>query len=341
MFPTEEQHALREMARDLFAAASPPKRLRALWDGEDRGRDVWKRLADAGLTGLTVPQEHGGGGGGFREVVLVLGEAGYAALPEPLLETVAVGVPLLTEIARLAEETPGGAWAHGWLERIAAGDAIVTVQLGGAPYVVDADVADLLLTEIEGSLFALTDFGAEPVVTEDRARRLFDAHAIVDSRSAVTHRPAILEPARDRGAVGTAALQTGIARRLLDTTVEYARTRQQFGQPIGAFQAVQHQLADVHVALTAAGGAVWHAAGAIDDDGPDRAHAAAVAKAAANDAASLANRVALQLHGGIGFTWEHDLHLWLKRGLALQQAYGSAREHRRRIAADLFDEESR
>jgi alkylation response protein AidB-like acyl-CoA dehydrogenase len=320
------------VARDLFAAASPPKRLRALWDGEERGRDVWKRLADAGLTGLTVPEEHGGGGAGFREVVLVLGEAGYTALPEPLLETVAIGAPTIAEV--------GGALADEWLPRIASGDAVITVQLGDAPYVVDADVADLLLTEMEERLFALTDIGPERVATEDRARRLFAVHGPVDAAAAATTDPRLVAAAHDRAAVGTAALLTGIARRLLDTTVEYARTRQQFGVPIGAFQAVQHQLADVHVALTTAGGAVWHAAVAIDDDLPGRSHAAAVAKASAGDAASLANRVALQVHAGIGFTWEHDLHLWLKRGLALEQAYGSAREHRRRIAADLFDEES-
>jgi alkylation response protein AidB-like acyl-CoA dehydrogenase len=144
-----------------------------------------------------------------------------------------------------------------------------------------------------------------------------------------------------RGVVSTAAVLDGIGLHLLETTVEYVKGRSQFGRPVGSFQAVKHRLADAYVLLESSRPAAWYAAYALANDLPDRELAASVAKAYASDAEAFINREALQLHGGIGFTWEHDLHLWLKRGKALERWFGSAREHRGRIAAHLFDDGAR
>ena len=126
--------------------------------------------------------------------------------------------------------------------------------------------------------------------------------------------------------------------RLLETTTAYVKARQQFGRPVGSFQAVKHRLADAHTAVEQARAATWYAAYALANGLDDAPVAASAAKAVASDAEAFANSASLQLHGGIGFTWEHDLHLWLKRGKALEQAYGSAAAHRRLIADHLFRE---
>jgi len=330
---TEDQYALRDAARDLLAGECTPADVRAAWDDET-GRSAvrWKQLAETGFVGLTVAEEHGGLGLDDVDLVLLLEEAGYAALPEPLLETTAVGAPLLAEAGTDAQRAE-------WLPRVAAGEAVVTIQLGGTPLVTDAHWADLLLLERpDGELHAVPRdrFRATPQPAQDRARRLAEVVADTGPDTRMAGGAAAAARARDRAATGTAALLSGISRRLLDLSVAHARDRVQFGRPIGSFQAVQHLLADVLLTVEPARAAVWYAAYACARDLPDRAVAASVAKAAAGDAQRVANDHALQVHGGIGFTWEHDLHLWMKRGLALEQAHGSATWHRARLAAGLF-----
>jgi alkylation response protein AidB-like acyl-CoA dehydrogenase len=322
---SEEQVALSQMARDIFAKASPPSRLRELWDGGERAPHVWQSLADAGLVGLVVPEAFGGSGGTVDDLAIVLEEAGRACLPEPLVDTAAVAVPALV--------AAGGELAHRWLPQIAAGETVVAVQLADQPYVTDADVADLLLLEVDGALHAVTadGFTAHAVAAEDRTRRLFSVEFDVGERigdGAV---------ARLHGALGTTALLNGIAGALLDMTVDYVKVRQQFGVPVGSFQAVKHKLASVHTALASSRAATRLAALAVAGGEAGATTAVGVAKAHAADVAALANTEALQCHGGIGFTWEHDLHFWLKRGRALEHAYGSARTHRAAVAAALLD----
>ncbi len=318
---SEEQLALRDVCRDLFAKQSSPERLRAIWDGGERGTDLWRSLAEMGVLGLTVPEDHGGMGGNLVDLLLVLEEAGYHAVPDPLLETVVVAAPAL----RWAEEGE-------WLERIAAGEAVISARLGGSPYVVDADIADAVLIEHEDGLGLVTEFDATLVPTEDRARRLFAIEVTGDVQPV----GASARRAWERGALGAAALLNGIGRRLLDLSVEYAQARQQFDRPIGSFQAVSHKLATLFIQNTAAHSATRYAAYAEARDTADRPVAISTAKAYASDAAALANTEALQIHAGIGFTWEHDLHFWLKRGRALEQAYGSPRDHRRRLAEHVL-----
>ena len=322
-----EQLALRDLARDLFEKESPPSRLRELWDGAGRDPSVWRAMAAVGLTGLTVPEEHGGMGGDDVDLALVLEEAGRAALPEPLLETVGIVAPLLAGSGTDEQK-------NGWLPAIASGDAIATVAFRGDPLSVDAGEADLLIAE-DARLHAIPkgSFGASRVETEDRARRVY---AVSFEPSDATIVPGDARTASARAAAGAAGVLNGISLRLLETTAAYVKTRNQFGRPVGSFQAVKHALANAHVGVESARAATWYAAYALAHGLPDAPEAASVAKSNASDAAREAGRDALQAHGGIGFTWEHDLHLWLKRGKALEQAYGSARQHRNRIASTLL-----
>lgn len=310
---SSEQLAIRDLARELFEKESPPSRLRELWGGAERDRSAWKTLGQAGLLEITDP----------IDLVLVLEEAGRAALPEPLVETLAVAAPVLAE----AESD--------WLPRIVSGEAIVAVRLGDAPFVVDAGDADLLLIEREGELHAVPrgSFTATPVRSDDGARRIYS----VDARTGPDTRiPGSAANALDRGAAAVASVLNGIAMRMLEMTLEHVKTRQQFGRPVGSFQAVKHKLAGAHVRVESSRAAAWYAAYAIASGLPDRSLAASVAKAVASESEAIANTEALQCHAGIGFTWEHDLHLWMKRGKALEASFGTAAEHRARVAAHVM-----
>ena len=323
---TDEQRALQQMARELFAKISSPDRLRALWDGQERGCHAWQALAELGLTGLGVPAEYGGSGGDAVDIALLLEEAGRACAAEPVLDTIAVAGPFLA--ANATESVK-----QRWLPGICSGDVLVSVQSADHPHAVDADEANLLLIEVDGVIQALAsgDFSARQVASEDRSRRLFTVEH--DGGEPVGPAEALLAC----GALGTAALLNGIAGALLDMTLEYVKVRRQFDAPVGSFQAVKHKLATVHAVLESSTAATLYAAYTAARRLDDLGTAASVAKVHAVDAESLANAEALQCHAGIGFTWEHDLHFWLKRGLALEHAYGSARAHRARVAAALLD----
>jgi alkylation response protein AidB-like acyl-CoA dehydrogenase len=330
-FLTDEQRALQQMAADLFASVNPPTRVRDLYDGAVRDRKVWKQLAEVGLTSLGVPDDAGGSGGGAVEVGLVLEEAGRACLPEPLGDTVAVAVPALLQ--------HGGASADEWLPRIAAGDALVSVHWSDDPFVTEADDADAVLHEDGDALYLVPRDGVEvvrQVRTEDGSRRRFEARIDVGAGERLSVDVGDLA---NRTVVAIAAQLVGVSQRLLDDTVAYAKVRHQFDTPIGAFQATQHKLASMFVTVESARGAVRTANRMLADhvDTGEAEHAARVAKAAAGTASRLVNTEALQIHAGIGFTWEHDLHLWLKRGLALEHAGGDAALHHRVLGRRLLE----
>ncbi|MGH3666627.1 MAG: acyl-CoA dehydrogenase family protein [Egibacteraceae bacterium] len=327
-----EQYQLRDAARDFFAGECPPSHVRAMWDHETgRSPQLWSKMAEIGFVGLTVPEGHGGLGMNEVDLVLLLEEGGRAALPEPLLETTAVGSPTLAEAGTDAQRQV-------WLPRIAAGKAVVTLQLGGSALVTDAHVADLLLCERDGALHAVPAdrFNAVVQPSMDGARRVFTVEAETGDDTRLAGGPEAAAKAYDRAAWATAAVLNGIAQRLLDMTVAYVGRREQFGRPVGSFQAVKHKLAETLLAVETSKPATWYAALVIATDAPDRADAVSVAKSYATEAERKANAESLQCHGGIGFTWEHDLHLWLKRGKALEAAFGSATWHRARLAERLF-----
>lgn len=325
----EEQLALQELAAQLLADHSPVARLRRAWEGA-ASDDVWPVLAASGLTGLGIPAALGGSDGSLLEAVVVLEQAGAVALPEPLAPTLGVAVPMLRDAAPEALRSA-------WLPDIARGSARVGLALDD-PLVTEAasTVDAVLLTDgSELHLVAREDLELRPVSSEDPTRDL--AQVVSAATSASTRLPGVaLAEVRSLAAVATAASLVGLTSRMLDLAVSHARTREQFGTAIGAFQAVQHPLASIHVELEAARPAVWYAALAHRDGGPDRQAAARVAKAAATSAAARADRVVLQVLGGIGFTWEHDFHMLSKRSAAWRALHGDARAHHTALGAARF-----
>jgi alkylation response protein AidB-like acyl-CoA dehydrogenase len=326
----EQQDALRQMAAELLGDLSPLSRLREADPGPRR--EVWEQLAAPGLTGLGVPERWGGSGGSEVEAAVVIEQAGATLLPEPLRETIGVVVPLLLEHGTQDQR-------ERWLGPIAAGEVMVGAALGPRRLLAGQGSVDaVLVVDGNGCLLASRDeleirpWGA----TTDPSRDLGIVQDVAAGEEARLGSAEAAE-AQARGAAATAAALVGVAQRLLDLAVGHARVREQFGTPIGSFQAVQHPLVDVHVAVESARPAAWYAALALRDGRPDAHAACRVAKAAANHAAALADRVALQVLAGIGFTWEHDLHLLSKRATVWRAEFGDEREHRRELGAALLD----
>lgn len=357
--PTDDQAAFRDAARDLFAKQSDPAHVRWWWDGgPERLADspVWRSLVDMGVLAALVPDGAGGMGLGLVDVVGVLEEAGAAALPEPLVDTAVVGLPLLAAVAAGGPGLPddGARVAADAVAEVVADGASVAVGLTGPLVVSPERAAVAVLAEPAGSattrlvLVRAAALRCEAQPSVDGARHL--ARVAWDDADATElasgdRAAALVADAADAGAVGAAAVLVGLADRMLAMTVEYVSERRQFGVPIGSFQAVKHHLADAALALEFAKPLVRSAAAvrsgvAVDPEHPlagEPAVAASMAKAAASDAARRVAAQALQCHGAIGYTTEHDLHLYLKRTWALAEAWGSAAWHRERIARRLLD----
>ena len=336
-----DQRLFQEAVRALLAKECPPESVRAAWESDGPGRSEarWGQLAEMGVLGLTTPESFGGLGMDELDLVLLLEEAGYACLPEPIVETVAVAAPLLADLSAGA----GAAAAAEWLPRVASGDAVATVGFERDVYVSEGGTAELLLLERDGELHAVpwADAAVVSQRSVDRARRLARVEwtptpdtLLADGDEA----RAVLASAFDRGVLAVSAVLLGVSQRLLDTTVEYATAREQFGQPIGGFQAVKHHLADTLLKLDFARPMVYRAAWTVarGDDPVERATHVSMAKSYAAEAAALAAKTALQVHGAIGYTFEYDLHLWMKRAWALNGQWGDAAWHRRRVAAAVL-----
>ena len=333
---SSEQRGFQQSFRELLARECTSEQITSLWRTETgRSPALWSQLAELGVLGLRVPERFGGLGLSEIELVLLLEEAGRAALPEPLLETAAVAVPLLAE---LEDET----LADPWLARAAAGDAVLTVASPVNPFVHDAHIADLLLLAHEGNLHAVERADAKLThqPTGDGSTRLYrvdwePASARCVARGADAR--AALERALDRGALGCAAQLVGVAQTLVDKAVAYAKEREQFGVPIGSFQAVKHPLASVQVAIEFARPVVYRAACSIAQKSATRSVDVSQAKHMATRAALQAARTCLQVHGAIGYTFEQDVHVWMKRAWTLADAWGTDAYHRRRVADAVID----
>lgn len=305
----QDQLDFRDAVRTLFAKMCEPALVREAAKGRVP-QQVWSSLAELGVLDVLVCEAQGGLGLDERSLVLLLEEAGYVALPHPIVETVAVANPLTRG------HTPPG--------------SIITTDLGGplVPRAADADF--ILLRRDRGfEIVAARDCAFEPVSTVDPARgaaRVRGAGVFID---------ADLELAFDRGAWGVSAFLIGLGRRMLDDTVAYVKSREQFGAPIGSFQAVKHHLADAALQLEFARPAVLRAAWSLAVDDPNRTRDVSMAKAMASDAASVIGRKALQCHGAIGYTEEYDLQLYLKRSWALARSWGTAEWHKKRVARAL------
>jgi alkylation response protein AidB-like acyl-CoA dehydrogenase len=326
---SDEQQAFRASVRKLFERRATTERLRGLWNSET-GRDpqLWDDLAATGAAALLVPEEHDGVGGTELDLCAVLEESGRACVPDALLEALLIGPGLIADAG--SPEQRGQ-----WLPQIAAGELRVTVALGGRRAVPDAHVSDLVLLEDGGEVRVLErhELTLTPVHSMDPSRRLSTVSAEPGAGTTLAADPAAVQRAYGRQYAGSAAVLIGLSQGLLDRSVEYSKVREQFGRPIGSFQALKHQLAHATALVSLAGRAVRTAFYHLATGNPRVEESALLARICALEAEFEANRVALQTHGGIGFTWEHDLQLWLKRGKALEQAHGGHRELARRAGS--------
>ncbi|MEV1086772.1 acyl-CoA dehydrogenase [Streptomyces microflavus] len=354
---TEEHRALAHSVRGWLARAVPPGEVRKLLDAEGPAAPGvrpahWEALAGQGLTGIHLPEEYGGGGGGLLDLAVVLEEAAHASLPGPCLATALVG-----EVVRRAAGPGTGDLIRG----LASGDRTAALALtpgtltatpapgghrldGTAPPVLSAEAADLLLLPAaapDGERWFLVDARAEGLTVRPH-RSVDPTRPTAEVRAEAVHVPEQrvlpLDPAldpdlvRDLAAVLLAADACGTAARSLDTAVAHAAVREQFGRPIGAFQAVKHLCADMLVRLEQARALTWDAARAADERPEVRGLTAALAAATAPEAAYSCAKDAIQILGGIGFTWEHDAHLQLRRAVLARQLLGTADTHRLRAA---------
>ena len=347
---TDDQRAIQQTAKEFLASRYPAEEVRRLALEDERGftDEQWTAVAELGWPALVVPEDDGGLGLGVVELAVLQEQLGYALAPTPLLSTIAAALAISAagDDAQRAEWLPALAEgerrgtvaplpATGGLRGGDPPDGALTATLEGVP---DAAGADLLVVPTGHERLAIVDLGADGVTVEaagglDPTRRL--STVTLEGAPAVTLAApdgTALARARDVIAVAVAAESVGVAQRAMEMAVEHARDRQQFGRPIGVFQAVSHACAQMLLEVEGARSAVLFAAWALDDSPEEAPLAAAMAKAYASDAGWRVPAAALQVLGGIGFTWEHDLHFWLKRGRANAAVAGDARSHRARVA---------
>ena len=352
---TEEQAALREVSRGMLGTSCPPALVRSLAAaGKDLDDKLWQRGAELGWTGLAVPEEQDGAGQGLVELCLVAEEIGRAAAPGPVTDTALIAFTL----ARLGHSALLPALAAGELKASLAGHGPVTGQPDGddlvhgdielrgrASAVLSAAAADWLLVTVDGAagrLLVLVERSAaaavEPRRTLDETRRWYDVvldGVRVPAANVVGGDPADVRWLTDAAAVLNAADSLGVGERLLEMTVGYVKVREQFGRPLGSFQSVKHKVTDMLTTLKGARAATYYAAMALDAGVADATTAASVAKAFTSEGVAELAGQALQTHGGIGFTWEHDLHLYLRRAKVNELLYGAPAEHYERLAGLL------
>jgi len=363
---TPEQIELRDSLRRFLEARSPEtevRRLMATTEGYDK--DVWARLtAELGLTALLVPEEYGGLGFTFLETSIALEEMGRALLCAPFLSSILATTALLAAADESAckDLLPGIAdgttlatvaymeGPHDWAGRSTAvvAEPVGTgwALTGTKRFVLDANCADLILvfaqTDQGASLFAVdataNGLRRESLATMDETRKLGDV-AFDATPARLVGAPGsaadVLAHTLDVAATAVAAEQVGGCQRVLDMSVDYAKIRVQFGRPIGSFQAIKHKCADMFLAVESARSAAQHAAWAVAQNPAELPVAACIAKAHCSEAFSAAAAENIQIHGGIGFTWEHPAHLYFKRAKSAALLFGDAVYHRQLIARRL------
>jgi len=368
---SEEQEMLRKSARDFLAKECAMTYVRQMMEDERGFRDEqWQQMAGLGWMGLILPEEHGGAGLDFVDLIVVLEEMGRVVLPGPFFSTVVLGgvalleggsavqkKELLPKLAAgklrvtLAQLEPSARWdAEGIaLEARPAGGGY---KLSGTKlFVPDAHTADLLIvagrapgsTGAEDVSLFLVDAKAPGVTTTllktmDQTRKLCEvALRDVSVPAERVLGPAgqgwkLLERVTDRGKVGLCAEMCGGAQKVLEMSVDYAKVREQFGRPIGSFQAIQHKCANMLVEVESSKSATYYAAWAVANDVPEGPLAAAMAKAYCSDAYRHTSGEGIQIHGGIGFTWEHDMHIYFKRAKSSEVTFGDATWNREIVA---------
>jgi alkylation response protein AidB-like acyl-CoA dehydrogenase len=320
---SDDQQAIKRTAKDFLADRFKLERVRELAEAGEYADDAWKEMCELGWPGIFVPEEHGGQELGTLELIILLEELGYSLAPVPFLSTAAAGLALL--YAGSDEQKAQ------WLPGLAGGEKRGTVGIvrnGAAELVPDAGDADaIVLIDGDRATLVTSTEGVEPLDTIDSTRRFHRVPA-----GGGEELPGDPAPALDRISAALAAELTGVAQRAMEMAVEYARDRKQFERPIGAYQAVSHRCAEMLLQVEGARSASYYAGWTADAEPETHPLAASMAKAWASDAGWRVTADSLQVHGGIGFTWEHDLHFFLKRAKVDGILFGSARDHRERVA---------
>lgn len=333
---SEDQLAFRDAVRDLLRGKCAIDGVRSAWTNETGRIDgLWSQLAEQGVTILTLPEDAGGLGCGELDTVLIFEEAGRAGLPEPLIEVVAVALPLLADAA-----AEGNADALAIMNEAAEGALVIPV-LDGSGMALYGDQAAYLLVERDGKLLAVPQAAARLSAEQsvDRSRRLFrvdfDASAArVLAEGDVAAR--LIARAKDRGALAASAFLLGLGDAMTQLGVDHTSTRKQFGVAIGSFQAVQHRLVNGWMGVEFARPVVYRAAYSMQNEAPDASMHVSMAKIYASEGAYRASREVLQCHGAIGYTTEYELHLLMKRTWALAGTWGDKRAHEVRVEAALL-----
>ena len=327
---TEEQQMMAAAFRELLDELCAPAALRELAAGGGDPGARWARITELGLPGVLAPEAAGGMGLHDVDFVLIAEEAGRAVLPEPLVEHAGVAIPLLAELA------PAAPRAADWLARAAGGGARIAVGAACNPFVLGSAQADALLLQ-HGDEAHLVERNAVELAPQPSIDGLRSLARVIwkpspDTRLAAGESGrAAWHRAFARGAVYTAAQCLGITARIVELSVAYAKERSQFGKPIGSYQAIKHQLASVQVKLEFARPHVYAAVTRVGDLDERADAAVSSAKLAAVDAADLAARTGIQVHGAMGYSWEVDLHFYVKRALALAGSWGDRSFHARRV----------
>jgi alkylation response protein AidB-like acyl-CoA dehydrogenase len=348
---SEEQEMLQETVRQFLENECPPATLREIFDGDSGfAPSLWKGMSEMGLSGLHLPEEYGGAGLEVLDLAIVSEVLGYMAAPGPFLGHALAGLAIAT----------GGSDAQKkhWLPKLATGDAIGTVALaeedgawlpeqwslpggktltGSKRHVICAAQADLIVVGTVGGGLCIVEKGAPGLEIKDLdgadcTRRLFELSFSETPAEALPEGEAAALRLRDVALVLLAADAFGGATRLVEMSVEYAKTREQFGVTIGHFQALKHQLANMAVEIEPSRSLYWYAAHALDAIPEESERTAAVAKAHITDRYMQIARDAVEAHGGIGFTWECDVQMWFKRAMFDRAFLGNPAVHRERAA---------
>jgi alkylation response protein AidB-like acyl-CoA dehydrogenase len=353
---SESQQILKDTARKFFSGECPVTEVRRLMETATAyDADLWLKMAGQGFTGIICPEDCGGMGLGKVELILFMEEAGYALLPGPFFSTVGLAGPAISALASPTQKKK-------YLSRIASGDARATVAVleenaswdltqlklmaagdkltGTKLFVTDAGAADFIVVVAHNGVFVVDSkapgLRIEPMKGLDLTRKIYS----VQFSGTPAERLGPTEGLTKVFALATTALaaeMVGGMQRTLEITVAYAKTRKQFGKPIGIYQAVQHQCADMYLETESSRSAVYYAAWALEENTADAATAVSIAKMYASDAARNVGNHGIQVHGGMGFTWENDLHLYYRRAKASETMLGDSGFHRERIARQVID----
>ena len=359
---TEDQLELQRAVRDVLDAEAPPELARTVADGESDAADFWQTLAGLEWPAMALPENAGGLGYGWVELAIVLEELGRHAAPGPFMSTVTQYAPLIAEVAgpgqvaellapvaagrvtgTIAVDDGAGTWDPADVQATARRDGGDLVLSGTKQYVLDGATADeiAVAVRIGGALRVVLVPGSavqpEEVVPIDPGVRhatvaLDGVRVPADRLLGDGDATDAIRRALEESVTAVAAITLGACQRIFDIINAYAKERIQFGVPIGSFQAVKHKLANMYRDIERARVLVYYAALTLAEDHPDRTLAASMAKAGTGEAQRLCVQDGLQLAGGIGYTWEHDLHLFLRRAKVGELHFGSASHHRRKVA---------